>query len=90
MPGEKYQYAIDFDGIEAIDIHTHVEVDSHGRKAYDDELVAATEKYFKMGPGALSSVDAVADHYRQRNTAAVVFTIDSETARATRPTRSRI
>ena len=79
MPGEKYQYGIDFDGITAIDIHTHVEVDSHGRKAYDDELVAATEKYFKMGPGALASIDALADHYRQRNTAAVVFTVDART-----------
>ena len=79
MPGEKYEYGIDFDGIEAIDIHTHVEVDSHGHKAYDDELIAATEKYFKMAPGALSSVDALADHYRQRNTAAVVFTVDART-----------
>ena len=71
MPGEKYQYGIDFDGIAAIDIHTHVEVDSHGPKAYDDELIAGTEKYFNMTPGALSSVDALADHYRRRNTAAI-------------------
>lgn len=77
MAGEKYEYGIDFDRIAAVDIHTHVEVDSHGHKAYDDELVAATEKYFKMTPGALSSVDSLADHYRQRNTAAVVFTIDA-------------
>jgi predicted TIM-barrel fold metal-dependent hydrolase len=75
--GEKYQYGIDFDRIDAVDFHTHVEVDGHGRKAYDDELVEATEKYFKMTPGALSSVDALADHYRQRNTAAVVFTVDA-------------
>jgi predicted TIM-barrel fold metal-dependent hydrolase len=77
MASEKYQYGIDFDRIAAIDIHTHVEVDGHGRKAYDDELFAATEKYFKMTPGALSSVDGLADHYRQRNTAAVVFTVDA-------------
>ena len=44
MPGEKYHYGIDFDGIAAIDIHTHVEVDSHGHKAYDDELIAGTKK----------------------------------------------
>ena len=30
-----------------------------------------------MEPGALSSVDALADDYRQHNTAAVVFTIDA-------------
>ena len=78
MPGEKYEYGIDFDAIDAIDIHTHVEVDSHGRQAYDDELIAATNEYFKLGPERSTTVDAVADHYRQRNTAAVVFTIDSE------------
>ena len=79
MPGEKYEYGIDFDRIAAIDIHTHVEVDGHGHKAYDDELVDAVGKYFKMGPGALSSVDALADEYRRHNTAAVVFTIDART-----------
>ena len=57
-----------------------MEVDGHGRKAYDDELVDAVGQYFKMGPGALSSVDALADEYRRHNTAAVVFTIDARTA----------
>jgi len=79
MPGEKYEYGIDFDRVAAIDIHTHVEVDGHGHKAYDDELADAVGKYFKMGPGALSSVDALADEYRRHNTAAVVFTIDART-----------
>ncbi len=79
MPGEKYEYGIDFERIAAIDIHTHVEVDGHGQKAYDDELVEAVGHYFKRGPGALSSVDALADEYRRHNTAAVVFTIDART-----------
>jgi predicted TIM-barrel fold metal-dependent hydrolase len=85
MPIEKYQYGIDFDGIEAIDIHTHVEADDHGHKAYDDELTAATDRYFKLGPDRLSTVDAVAEHYRERNTAAVVFTVDAQTASGHRP-----
>jgi len=79
MAAEKYEYGIDFDRIAAIDIHTHVEVDGHGHKAYDDELVDAVGRYFKRGPGALSSVDALADEYRRHNTAAVVFTIDART-----------
>ncbi|MGE2729783.1 amidohydrolase family protein [Mycolicibacterium vaccae] len=74
---EKYEYGIDFAAVDAIDIHTHVEVDSHGHRAYDDVLVEATEKYFKMEPGILAGVDAVADYYRERNTAAVVFTVDA-------------
>ncbi|MGV0838212.1 amidohydrolase family protein [Mycolicibacterium thermoresistibile] len=58
-------------------MHAHIEIDSHGHKAYDDELIAATAAYFKMGSGPLAGVDAVADYYRRHNTAAVVFTIDA-------------
>jgi predicted TIM-barrel fold metal-dependent hydrolase len=77
---ERYEYGIDFDAVTAIDIHTHVEVDCHGNNAYDDELVDATRSYFRMGDAAAATVDDLAAHYRQRNAAAVVFTIDAETA----------
>jgi uncharacterized protein len=77
---ERYEYGIDFDAVTAIDIHTHVEVDCHGHNAYDDELVDATRSYFRMGDAAAATVDDLAAHYRQRNAAAVVFTIDAETA----------
>jgi uncharacterized protein len=80
MAGGKYEYGIDFDGIDAIDIHTHVEIDSHGHKAIDAELDAAVQQYFKLGPDRFPTVDTLAEHYRQRNTAAVVFTIDAESA----------
>ena len=43
-----YKYAIDFDAIDAIDIHAHVEADDHGHHSYDDELIAATRQYFKL------------------------------------------
>jgi predicted TIM-barrel fold metal-dependent hydrolase len=78
MASEKYTYGIDFDAVEAIDIHTHVEADDRGHQAYDDELIAATKHYFKLASDA-TTVDSVAEYYRQRNTAAVVFTIDSQT-----------
>jgi uncharacterized protein len=77
---EKYSYGIDFDVIEAIDVQTHVEVDSSGHKATGDELIAATQQYFKLGPERTVTVDALAEHYRQRNIAAVVFTIDATSA----------
>ena len=48
MAGQKYDYGIDFDAIDAIDIHAHVEADCHGHQAYDDELIAATKQYFKL------------------------------------------
>jgi uncharacterized protein len=78
MSGEKYEYGIDFAALDAIDMHTHVEVDAHGHMGYDDELVEATRSYFKIGADDASTVDDLAEHYRQRNAAAVVFTIDAE------------
>jgi len=79
MPGEKYTYGIDFETIDAIDIHSHVEADDHGHCAYTDELITATKQYFKLASDA-TTVDSVAEYYRARNTAAVVFTINSQTA----------
>ena len=84
MAGEKYAYGIDFDAIDAIDIHAHVEADDHGHCAYDDELITATKQYFKLDSEP-TTVDSVADYYRQRNTAAVVFTIDSQTVSGREP-----
>lgn len=77
---ERYECRVDIDAITAIDVHTHVEVDCAGHHAYDDELVDATRTYFKMGDAAAATVDDLAAHYRERNAAAVVFTIDAETA----------
>ncbi|MDV8022727.1 4-hydroxyphenyl-beta-ketoacyl-CoA hydrolase [Rhodococcus sp. IEGM 1330] len=76
----RYEFAIDFDKVDAIDIHTHVEIDGCGHRALDDELMAASEKYFKSGEERTPSIDAVADHYRARNMAAVVFTVDAGSA----------
>lgn len=76
----RYQCEVDFDAVDAIDIHTHVEIDSCGQRAYDGELAEATGRYFKLGPDHFTGVDALAAHYRANNTAAVVFTIDALTA----------
>ena len=75
-----YQFGIDFNALDAIDIHTHVEIDAEGRCAYNDELAAATDRYFNLGPDRIRRVDDLAEHYRQHNTAAVVFTVDAQTA----------
>jgi predicted TIM-barrel fold metal-dependent hydrolase len=76
----RYEYGIDFDAVSAIDIHTHVEIDSAGRCAYDPELAEATGRYFKLGPDHFATVDDLAEQYRRNNTAAVVFTVDAGTA----------
>jgi uncharacterized protein len=75
-----YEYGIDFTRVDAIDIHTHVEIDSNGHHATDAELTAATRQYFNLGAEGGTTVDALAEHYRQRNIAAVVFTIDAESS----------
>ena len=72
-----YRCAVDVEGVDAIDFHTHVEIDSAGRCAYDPELAEATTRYFNLGPDAATRIDDLAALYRAHNTAAVVFTIDA-------------
>lgn len=74
----RYEYGIDFDAVTAIDVHTHVEIDGCGHRSLDDDLMAASEKYFKSGEERTPTVDTIADHYRARNMAAVVFTVDAQ------------
>ena len=76
----RYECAVDVDAVEAVDIHTHVEIDSAGQCAYDAELAEATGRYFNLGPDHFARVDDLAEQYRRHNTAAVVFTIDARTA----------
>jgi predicted TIM-barrel fold metal-dependent hydrolase len=68
------------DELVAIDCHVHVEQDSHGRLALDEELLAASAKYFKSSEDRTPTVERLAAHYRDRNMAAVVFTVDATTA----------
>ncbi len=81
----RYEYGIDVAAVDAIDFHTHVEIDSDGHCAYDPELTAATGRYFNLGADYAARVDDLADHYRRHNTAAVVFTVDARTASGHRP-----
>lgn len=76
----KYECNIDVDAIVALDVHTHVEIDGCGHRSLDDELMAASEKYFKSGEERTPGIDAIADYYRARNMAAVVFTVDAGAA----------
>ena len=69
---------IDLDAIVAIDVHTHAEVGRTGEDGLRPEWRAAAAKYF--GEGGKPTVEDVAAYYRERNMAAVVFTVDAETA----------
>ncbi|MGC5051542.1 amidohydrolase family protein [Micromonospora sp. DT48] len=82
-----YRPAIDVDAVTAIDMHVHIEVDAHGHNSLPDDLVAAVSKYFKAD-GPRPAIDAVAQYYRERQMAAVVFTVDARTQLAHQPLSS--
>jgi hypothetical protein len=70
--------AIDVDKIVAIDVHTHAERSAQGGE--DEvalEYLAAAKKYFGGEPPRPTTQE-VADYYRERNMAAIVFTVDDE------------
>jgi predicted TIM-barrel fold metal-dependent hydrolase len=70
---------LDLDNLQAIDVHVHVEVDDHGHLSLTDQLMDASAAYFKAGERT-PTIDQIADHYRQRRIAAVIFTVDAENA----------
>jgi predicted TIM-barrel fold metal-dependent hydrolase len=70
--------AIDVDKVRAIDVHTHVEIGMDGHDPMPPELRAAAERYFRGKVDRPTAAD-VADYYREREMACVVFTVDFET-----------
>jgi predicted TIM-barrel fold metal-dependent hydrolase len=68
---------IDVARIRAIDVHTHAEVARDGHDPMPPEWREASAAYFRSGE-ALPTADDVAAYYRERNMAAVVFTVDYE------------
>lgn len=72
-----YELRVDADAVRAIDMHVHVEVDSQGRRSLPEDLHQAASKYFKVGDARID-IDGIADHYRARSMAAVVFTVDAQ------------
>ncbi|MFF3437281.1 amidohydrolase family protein [Streptosporangium sp. NPDC002721] len=66
------------DELVAIDVHTHAEVSAGGHASLGDELAAASERYFKGH--SRPTIPETAAYYREREMAAVVFTVDAEHA----------
>ncbi len=73
----RYEPAIDLDGLAAIDIHTHATFSSAGpRDPCSVLLDEHMQAYFKSAPPP-SNAD-IADYYRARRMAAVIFPVDAE------------
>jgi predicted TIM-barrel fold metal-dependent hydrolase len=68
---------IDVDRVRAIDVHTHAEVSLDGHDPMPPELREAARRYFR-GEGAQPTAQDVADYYREREMACVIFTVDYE------------
>lgn len=71
---------VNLDAVTAIDTHVHVEADGHGHHSLDHELMAASAAYFKASANRTPTLPEIAAYYRERNLAAVVFTVDAHTA----------
>jgi predicted TIM-barrel fold metal-dependent hydrolase len=67
---------IDVGKVVAIDVHVHAEVSRDGRDGMPPEYREAAARYFKSH--TLPTADDVAAYYRERNMAAVIFTVDFE------------
>src|SRR3712207_9424701 len=68
---------MDLAALDAIDVHVHVEQDAHGCFSLDQELMDASAKYFHADQDRTPTVAAIAEHYRARRTAAVLFPVDA-------------
>jgi predicted TIM-barrel fold metal-dependent hydrolase len=68
--------SLDLENLVAIDVHTHAEVGRRGEDGLRPEWREAAARYF--GESGLPTVEDVAAYYRERNMAAVVFTVDAE------------
>jgi predicted TIM-barrel fold metal-dependent hydrolase len=76
---------MDVAGLAAIDVHTHAEVSARGNASLSAELDTASEAYFKVEGNRKPTLPEMAAYYRERNMAAVVFTVDAEHATGTPP-----
>ena len=72
--------SIDLDAIDAIDVHTHAEISANGHTCLSPEFIEASAAYFKTSGARTPTVPEVAAYYRERRMAAVIFTVDAETA----------
>jgi uncharacterized protein len=79
---------MNIDDLVAIDTHVHVEVSAAGHPSLPDHLMSGSAQYFKVTGARTMAVPELAAYYRERRMAAVVFTVDAETATGHPPVSS--
>jgi predicted TIM-barrel fold metal-dependent hydrolase len=76
----RYEFGIDVQSLVAIDMHVHIEIDDHHHhQSLPQPLIDAASQYFKTDE-TRPTLDEIAQYYRERSMAAVVFTVDATTA----------
>jgi hypothetical protein len=68
------------DELVAVDMHVHAEVSADGHPALPEQLMSGSARYFKVAGDRQPGVPEIAAYYRQRRMAAVVFTVDAQSA----------
>jgi uncharacterized protein len=71
---------MNLDDLVAIDVHTHAEISLSGHPSLPESLMAGSAAYFNVGGARTPTVPEIAAYYRERRMAAVIFTVDIETA----------
>lgn len=74
---------MNIDEIVAIDVHTHAELSVRDPQE-ETAFQAAAQKYFK-NDNMRPTIPEIADYYRERNIACVIFSVDGERARGNKP-----
>jgi hypothetical protein len=74
---------MNIDEIVAIDVHTHAELSVRDPQA-ETAFQAAAQKYFK-NDNMRPTIPEIADYYRERKIACVIFSVDGERARGNKP-----
>ena len=71
---------MNLDDLVAIDVHTHAEISAAGHPSLPEHLMAGSAAYFHVEGARTPTVPEIAGYYRERRMAAVIFTVDAETA----------
>jgi predicted TIM-barrel fold metal-dependent hydrolase len=79
---------MNLDELVAIDVHVHAEVSADGHPSLPEHLMSGSARYFKVDGDRMPGVPSIADYYRQRRMAAVVFTVDAQSATGHPPVSS--
>ncbi len=76
------------DRLAAIDVHVHAEVAADGHRSLPEHLLSGSARHFGTEGDRTPTIDGIAAYYRHRRMAAVVFTVDAETATGHPPIRN--